>query len=72
MGRQSMRGASLLPFTQVFISVSVILELTFKPRASGHHRLNHSYKKHMYWMTLAKMNLQVPNLLAIMTLDMTD
>jgi len=72
MGRQSMRGASLFPFTQLFITVSVIFELTFKPRASGHHQLNHSYKKHMYWMTLAKMNLQMPNLLAIMTLDMND
>jgi len=40
-----MRGAALLSFTQLFITVSVILELTFQPRASGHQQLIHSYKK---------------------------
>jgi hypothetical protein len=42
-----MRGASLLSFTQLFITVSVILELTFQPRMSDHHQLNHSYKKYV-------------------------
>jgi len=42
---QSMTGAALLSFTQLFITVSVLLELTFQPRASGHHQLIHSYKK---------------------------